>query len=658
MGRTEPELISNTLLRGLNQAQIDAVTHSEGPLLVIAGPGSGKTRVLTHRVAYLIKGLGVPPFSILAVTFTNKAAEEMRSRLGELIGPHAEQVAAGTFHATCARILRREAEYAGFGRDYAIFDTSDQSQVLRACLKELDLAADRFEVRGLAATISKSKNELVMPEEYRSAAKDAYAKTVARVYELYQQKLKECNALDFDDLLVVTVRLMRENPDVVSRYQERFQHILVDEYQDTNRAQYILVRLLAGQGDRITVVGDEMQSIYGFRGADIRNILSFTRDYPHARLIRLEQNYRSTKNILEAANCLIAKSRDRMEKKLWTENPRGERILFFRADDERREAAFVAEEIAMAVSLGLSYRDFAVLYRTHVQSRAIEEEFVRRGVPYRIVSGLRFYERKEIKDLIAYLRLIQNPRDNLSFRRIVNVPRRGIGEVSLAKLEAAAGERNFGLLDAILSLPQEELGVGRSAYSRLVEFGRLIQGLAREEAERTSSLAGLISGVLERTGYMDELLADKSLEAQARVENLREFSSSARNYEQESGESDLPGFLERLALVSDSDAYDPSSDVVNLMTIHAVKGLEFPVVFIVGMEEGIFPHARAAQDGDVDEERRLAYVGVTRAKERLYLTCAHVRTIYGYTDAQEVSRFVTQMPAKYLKDLGLTASFT
>ncbi|MFS8664706.1 MAG: DNA helicase PcrA [Limnochordales bacterium] len=636
-------------LQDLNETQRAAVRHTDGPLLIIAGAGSGKTRVLTYRIAYLLEVRGVSPRAILAVTFTNKAAREMRERVARLIGPIGEQVWVGTFHATCVQILRRHADRLGFPSHFLIFDTADQLAAIRESLKDLDLDPKRFDPRGLLAAISAAKNELLDPAAYRAQAADFWERTVARVYERYQAKLQENGAFDFDDLIFAVVRLFQEDPAVLEQYQERFRYLMVDEYQDTNHAQYVLVNLLAGGHRNLCVVGDADQSIYRFRGADIRNILDFERDYPDAKVIKLEQNYRSTQRIVAAANAVIANNLDRPEKNLWTRNPPGDPVFFFQAGDEREEAAFVGDEIRRGVlEEGRAYRDFAILYRTHAQSRTFEEEFIRRGLPYRIVSGVRFYERKEIKDLLAYLRVIFNPYDGLSLRRIINVPRRGIGDTTLGRLEAWAAATGLPLYEALGA--EEALAQLSPATARKVRaFREQVDGWRAVVGQ--VSLTNLCQRVLEETGYWAELHAERTVEAEARVENLREFLSVTRQFELEQGH-DLGAFLEHVALVSDVDAYDADADSVTLMTLHAAKGLEFPVVFLVGMEEGVFPHARAAMEpGELEEERRLCYVGMTRAMERLYMTCAQQRMLYGEPMAAAVSRFVGEVPADLLEDL-------
>lgn len=640
-------------LQDLNPQQRLAVTTAHGPLLVVAGAGSGKTRVLTSRIAHLIRAHGVPPHRIVAVTFTNKAAQEMRERLQALIGPGAAQVVMGTFHALCVRILRAEAAYAGVGRDFQIFDDTEQLAVVREVCKELNLDPKRIQPKALLSAISRAKDELVEPEDY-PAGGDFWEQIVAKVYAKYQEKLRRANALDFDDLIMAAVRTFREHPEVRRKYQERFEHILVDEYQDTNRAQYALVRLLAERTGNICVVGDEDQSIYAFRGADIRNILEFERDFPGAQVIKLEENYRSTQNILGAANSVIKNNTERKVKRLWTQRPAGEKVAFFQGGSEWEEARFVAQAIReLRDKEGWAFRDVAILYRTHALSRVLEEEFMRSGIPYRIIAGVRFYERKEIRDLLAYLRLIHNPDNDMSFLRIVNTPRRGIGETTLSRLAAYAQE--FGLsLFAALSYLDGVDGLGSRARQALRNFRDLVEGWRQSLGRR--SLSELVTAVLKESGYLAELQAQGDEEARARVENLDEFLSLARQFENGETAADLTVLLEYVALISDVDAYDAEADAVNMMTVHASKGLEFPVVFIVGLEEGIFPHARSAwEDGQLEEERRLMYVAMTRAQDRLLLTCARQRTLYGATRPNAVSSFVQEIDPQYLEEKGVSS---
>lgn len=639
-----------TWLEKLNERQKEAVMHTDGPLLVVAGAGSGKTRVLTYRIAYLLESGKALPSQILAVTFTNKAAAEVKERLKEIIGPFADTLWVGTFHSTCVQILRRHADRIGMKRHFVIFDTADQMAAMRATLKELNVDTKTFEPRAVLSKISAAKNELIDWETFQDrAGNDYWERNVGRFYEHYQRKLVEHSAMDFDDLLMQTVRLFEEHPDVLAEYQQRFRYVLIDEYQDTNRAQYVLVKLLCAAHRNLCVVGDADQSIYRFRGADIRNILDFESDYPDARVITLEQNYRSTKRILAGANAVIDNNFDRPKKHLFTENPEGELIRFFRGDDERAEAAFVADEIErLRREEGLTCQDVTILYRTHAQSRTFEEEFIRRGVPYRIVSGLRFYERKEIKDLIAYLRVLANPDDTLSLMRIINVPKRGIGETTVGRMEQFAANHGITLFAAMRRVG--EIDEISAAYARRVtEFVALIEKL--QALAQGISLTALVERVQSETGMLSELSAEKTLEAEARIENLKEFISVAKGFEHDV-ESDLEAFLDHVALISDVDAYDEDAEMITMMTLHAAKGLEFPVVFLVGMEDGVFPHARAAwEPAELEEERRLCYVGMTRAEKLLYLTSAKYRTLYGQTNFNAPSRFIEEVPESLIDDV-------
>lgn len=637
------------LRQELNDAQYEAVTYQGGPMLVVAGAGSGKTRVLTYRIAYLLRQ-GVAPHQILAVTFTNKAAREMRERIQQLVGPAAESLWMGTFHATCVQILRRYADRLGYTQRFTIFDTTDQLTTVRECLKDLNLDPRNYEPRSLLTAISRAKNERIGPEEYTDRAMDFWERQVARVYKAYDAKLKEANALDFDDLLVKTIDLFEQWPDVLHRFQERFQHILIDEYQDTNHVQYLLVNMLAERHRNLCVVGDADQSIYKFRGADIRNILDFERDYPDAKVIMLEENYRSTQRILDAANAVIRNNLDRRDKNLYTRKGEGHRIGIYRADDERREAAFLCDEVErLRREEGISLDQVAVLYRTHAQSRSLEEEFMRRGLPYRIYSGIRFYERKEIKDIISYLRAVANPDESLSLSRIINVPRRGIGDATVGKLEAFASANNTSLFGALLRVEEIE-GLRTTAKNRVAAFRDLLTEMIAQSEH--VGITQLTEFILYQSGYMDELSAERTLEAESRIENLREFLSVTTQFEAENVGASLLDFLEHVALVSDVDAMEGEADGLTLMTLHSAKGLEFPVVFMVGMEEGIFPHSRSLWDeGELEEERRLCYVGMTRAMERLYLTCARTRTLFGQTMYSEPSRFIGEIPPDLVEDL-------
>ena len=638
------------LLEGLNPRQREAVEATEGPLLIMAGAGSGKTRVLTHRIAYLIATGKAPPWAILAITFTNKAAREMRERVVRLVGPAADDIWVSTFHAMCVRILRRDIQRLGFSSNYAIYDPDDQLTVIRQCLKELNLDPKRYDPRGILAAISGAKNELITPDQYEKNAGDYFQSIVARVYKLYQHRLQNNNALDFDDLIMTTIRLFREAPDVLDYYQHRFMYIHVDEYQDTNHAQYVLCRMLADKHKRICVVGDSDQSIYKWRGADIRNILEFEKDYPDARTIMLEQNYRSTGNILEAANRVISRNTGRKPKKLWTDLGEGEKIRLFHGNSEHEEGYFVAREILNNVKNGMRYGDHAVLYRTNAQSRVIEETLIKSDIPYRIVGGIRFYERKEIKDVLAYLRLIANPDDDLSFERIVNVPKRGIGSATLERLTEAAAAEGLSLFRMLDNL--QGVGITGRAEHALLEFRDLILDFAR--MADYLSVTELTEQVLELSGYREELLREGTVEAMTRLENINELLSVTKDFEAKNEDKSLVAFLTDLALIADIDALedeaeggDAREDAVVLMTLHSAKGLEFPAVFIIGMEEGVFPHNRSLADPEeMEEERRLAYVGITRAKRKLYLCSARMRTLFGRTAFNAPSRFLRDIPAE------------
>lgn len=632
------------LERELNPQQLDAVKHTNGPLIIFAGAGSGKTRVLTYRIAYLLS-LGVSPFHILAVTFTNRAAAEMRERVQQLVGSDGRNVWISTFHSMAVRILRREARHIPYDQSFIIYDDADQMTVMKRCIEELRVDDRKFRPRGVLAEISSLKNELVDPEEYSELVRNVREETIAKLYSLYQKKLRQQNAMDFDDLLVQTVRLFRSEPQVLQNYQQRFQYIMVDEYQDTNHAQYVLIHLLAGGRKNICVVGDDDQSIYGWRGADIRNILNFERDYPDVRVIKLEQNYRSTQCILNVANELISHNRGRKPKELWTSNREGAPVYFYQAFDEKDEAKFVGNTIKDLISRGEAvYRDCAVFYRTHAQSRPIEEECIRSGIPYRIYGGQRFYERKEIKDILAYLRVVSNPADEVSLRRIINVPRRGIGDTTIARVEEAALRTGRTFAEALAHPECADLGA--RAVGAIKGFFKMVnRWMALEGAV---SIVGLVERILDETGYTAVLENEKTVEAETRLENLKEFLVVAQQYDSANDRS-LAGFLEELALVTDIDNYQPGEDAVVLMTIHSAKGMEFPVVFLTGMEEGLFPHARALdEESELEEERRLCYVGITRAEERLFLSRAMHRSIYGSVEFRQPSRFLDEIPGEYL----------
>ncbi|PKM43036.1 MAG: DNA helicase PcrA [Firmicutes bacterium HGW-Firmicutes-8] len=639
------------LTEKLNSPQAEAVQYYSGPLLILAGAGSGKTRVLTHRIGYLIGEVGVSPYNILAITFTNKAANEMKDRVDSLIGRRAENMWICTFHSACVRILRKEIGALGYNPNFVIYDSADQVTLIKECLKELNIDDKRYAPRAVAVGISHAKNKLWGPQAYDNQANDHYQQTVSRVYQLYQVKLKNNNALDFDDLIMETVKLFEQYPDILERYQERFKYILIDEYQDTNHAQYRLIKLLAAKNRNICVVGDDDQSVYRFRGADIQNIFDFEEDYPETRIVRLEQNYRSTKTILEAANEVIRNNCGRKEKRLWTENPDGSLISLFAAQDEHQEAYYVARKIIEAYSSQQrSYRDFAVLYRTNAQSRVIEEILMRNNIPYKIVGGLKFYERKEIKDILAYLRIIFNPADALGLLRVVNIPRRGIGDATLAKVSGFAAENGLSMFAAMgqaLSIP----ALQPRAAKTLSEFAGLIEELRSRTGEL--SVTALTKEVLDRTGYLRELEAEKTIEAQTRIENLHEFMTVTAEFDTTSDENTLEEFLAGVSLVADIDTLDERSDAVVLMTLHSAKGLEFPVVFMIGMEEGIFPHARSfTEEPELEEERRLCYVGITRAREELHLVHAWQRMLYGNYMHNPPSRFAGEIPPGLLERSG------
>lgn len=635
-------------LTELNPEQLEAVCHDSGPLLVLAGAGSGKTRVLTYRIAYLIKEAGVRPENILAITFTNKAAREMRSRVEKVLPFEAHDLWVMTFHAASLRILRREIHHLGRDGAFVIYDEDDRRALVRECLKEIGLDEKRYTPGGMIAAVSWAKNRLVGPQEYALRAGNRYEETVAQVYALYQEKLKQYNALDFDDLLLEAVRLFQEYPDVLERYRRRFRYILVDEYQDTNHTQYVWVNLLAGGHRNLMVVGDPDQSIFSWRGADITNILNFERDYPEARVIKLESNYRSSSSILAAADSVIKFNRMRKEKVLRPVKGEGETPVLFVARDEVAEADFIGERIsALRREEGRSYRDFAVLYRTNAQSRVLEEFFLVSGIPYVILGGLRFYERKEIKDILGYLRLIVNPADALSLKRIINVPPRGTGAGYFGRLLQYASTNRVSAVAALLEagaipgLPQKVRGEMRALGEFLLRL--------RSEA---GPVTRITEAVLGETGYERYLLAERTPEAQARVENIREFLTVTREFDREE-RGGLTEFLAEISLFTDVDRYDPEADAVVLLTLHSAKGLEFPVVFMTGMEEGLFPHARSiGESEEVEEERRLCYVGITRAKERLFFTRCEVRHLYGGMYANPPSRFLGEIPAELIAPAG------
>jgi DNA helicase-2/ATP-dependent DNA helicase PcrA len=627
-------------LADLNPAQREAVLATEGPLLVVAGAGSGKTRVLTYRVAHLINACGVKPNEILAITFTNKAAGEMRERLEDLLGPVARVIWILTFHAACGRILRREAPRLGYRSNFTIYDQADQVRLTKACLEELERDPKRFVPRGIHAQISAAKNQLVTPQEYAERVASFYDQTVAEVYDLYQRRLFSSNAVDFDDLLMLTVQVLERFPEARERWQKAFRYVLVDEYQDTNHAQYRLLQLLAEKHRNVCAVGDPDQSIYAFRGADIRNILEFERDFGETRTIALEQNYRSTNTILEAANHVIANNRERKPKNLWSDLGEGEPVRVLEVEDEHAEARFVAAEIALLVEEAYNGSEIAVFYRTNAQSRVLEDVLVRQGIAYQVIGGPRFYERAEVKDVIAYLQVIDNPYDAVSLQRIANRPRRGIGDATLARLQSYADAHGISPWEALEHA--EEAGVGAAPLRAVQQLHTLLQSLQAGALEL--EVPEVLERVLERSGYLESLRAERTIEAQGRIENLQELVGVAQEYQATSPEPSLSGFLQEISLYSDQDAIRGEQSLVTLMTLHNAKGLEFRAVFMIGMEEGIFPHSRALEEQGLEEERRLAYVGMTRAKERLTLTHASARSLWGRRSYNLPSQFLDELP--------------
>ena len=636
----------------LNEPQREAVYHTDGPLLILAGAGSGKTRVLTHRIAYLIEERNVNPWNILAITFTNKAAGEMRERVDSLVGFGSESIWVSTFHSMCVRILRRFIDRLGYDNRFTIYDTDDQKTLMKEVCKKVAIDTKVFKERSLMSAISSAKNELILPDEFELNAGGDFAKLkIAKVYREYEAQLKANNALDFDDLLVKTVQLLQTQPDVLENYQERFRYIMVDEYQDTNTVQFQLVRLLAGKYRNLCVVGDDDQSIYKFRGANIRNILDFEHEFSDACVIKLEQNYRSTGNILNAANRVIANNKGRKEKTLWTANGEGELVHLRQFDTGYDEADFIAEDIKKEVRAGASYNDHAVLYRTNAQSRLLEEKFVAMNVPYKIVGGVNFYARREIKDLLAYLKTIDNGMDDIAVRRIINVPKRGIGLTTINRIQESAAERGLGFYETLMA-PELIPGFGRSG-AKLDSFAALIEyfkGLTGQ-----MSITDLLREVIEKTGYMESLDSEDKEDAQARKENIDELINKAAAYEEAAEDRDEPAtlsaFLEEVALIADIDSLDEEQDYVVLMTLHSAKGLEFPHVYLAGMEDGLFPSYMTITSDDRDdleEERRLCYVGITRAEQELTLTCARRRMVRGETQYNKISRFIKEIPAELL----------
>lgn len=633
------------LLEGLNPVQREAVVHTEGPLLIVAGAGSGKTRVLTHRIAYLIAEGGVSPFEILAITFTNKAADEMKKRVAALVGPVAEKMWVSTFHAACVRILRRDAHRLGYNANFSIYDQADAVRLCGYIIRDLNLDAKKFVPRAVHAAISNAKNELIDFETYGATARSPFEKKVGEIYAEYQQRLHAANAFDFDDLLVVTVDLLRTQPEVLKYYQERFKHLLVDEYQDTNHAQNEIVLLLAQGHHNICVVGDSDQSIYKFRGADIRNILEFEEAFPDASVVLLEQNYRSTQAILNAANAVIGNNFTRKPKELWTDNPSGELITSYQAEDGGDEAQYIAHHLKKMHKGGRPWSDFAVFYRANAQSRVLEEELVEQGIPYKVIGGTRFYDRREIKDLVAYVRAIVNPADEVSLKRILNAPKRGVGDTSVAKLDSYAKARGVMFHTALVNA--SDAGVSGKALKGIGSLLDLMEELQdATSGDEPISAGALLEAIANRSGYMAELEREKTLESAGRLENISELIGSAYEFES------IDAFLESVSLISDSDDIEDETQVI-LMTLHTAKGLEFPVVFIAGMEEAIFPHLRALTEPDeLEEERRLCYVGITRAREKLFLTHAWSRMLWGSTQYNPPSRFLKEIPSELIIEEG------
>ena len=634
------------ILKGLNDKQYEAVITTEGPVLVIAGAGSGKTKVLTHKIAYLMQEKKVLPWNILAITFTNKAANEMKERIANLVGEDAKDIWMGTFHSICVRILRKHIDKIGYDSSFIIFDTSDQKSLIKKCLKELQIDDKQFSEKNVQAEISNAKNEMLEPGQYAFKVHgDFRREKIATVYELYQKRLKENNAIDFDDIINFTIKIFTENPEIANYYSSKFKYVLVDEYQDTNKSQFTLVKMLADVNKNITVVGDNDQGIYSFRGADISNILNFEKDFQNTKIIKLEQNYRCTGNILKAANAIIKNNETIYEKKLWTQNDEGSLPKVYSADNEYDEASFIVDQISrLKREENYKYSDFAVLYRMNTQSRAIEDILRREAVPYKMVGGLKFYERKEIKDIISYLRLVQNPADNLSLIRIINEPKRGIGKTSLDKVEQIANQTENSMYEIIKDA--NEYGLNR-VYLNSREFVDLIED-ARSKKD-TMQISEFIQYILKKSGYIKALEDEKTIEAENRIENLEEFLSVAMEFEKEEAENTLQNFLEGMTLSSDIDNVEETEDSVTLMTLHSAKGLEFPVVFLVGMEEGIFPGYRSIGEPEaIEEERRLCYVGVTRARENLFLTCSKMRTVFGSTSCNLPSRFLEEIPKDLL----------
>ena len=634
------------LLEGLNDKQYEAVINTDGPCLVIAGAGSGKTKVLTHKIAYLISEKDVKPWDILAITFTNKAANEMKQRVENLVGDVAKDMWIGTFHSICVRILRRQIDRIGFDTSFVIFDTSDQKTLVKQIIKSQNLDDKLYTDKTVLYEISNAKNEMLEPAQYAARARGDFRKEkIAEIYSIYQNRLKENNAIDFDDIINFTIKILMENQDLLEYYSNKFKYVLVDEYQDTNKAQFTLVTLLASKFGNITVVGDNDQGIYSFRGADITNILNFEKDFPGTRIIKLEQNYRCTQSILNAANAVIKNNETKYEKKLWTDNEKGSLPKVYRGDNEYDEANYIVREMnSLKTEEYYKYSDFAVLYRMNAQSRSIEDILRREDIPYKIVGGLKFYERKEIKDIIAYLRLVQNTSDNLSLTRIINEPKRGVGKTSLDNIDKMSAANGVSMYEIIKHA--DEVGLNR-VFANTREFIEVIEAIRAKKDDM--KISELIKELLNKTGYTKALELENTVEAESRLQNLDEFLTVAIEFEEESADSSLSEFLEGITLSSDLDGMEDEEDSVTLMTLHSAKGLEFPTVFLVGMEEGIFPGYKSiGEPKELEEERRLCYVGITRAKEHLYLTCSRQRSIYGSTSCNAVSRFVKEIPANML----------
>lgn len=640
----------NSLLTGLNKEQQQAVQHTEGPLLILAGAGSGKTKVLTVRIAHLL-AQGVNPYEILAITFTNKAAKEMKSRVEGLVGDVANRIWLSTFHSFCAKFLRFEIDsFLGYNSNFTIYDTSDSQAVIKAALKALNLDDKYYPVGAMIAAISDAKNKLLFASDFRKQARDFYQQKVADVYEYYERELRKNNALDFDDLLLVAVKLLQSNATVIDKYSHRFRYVMIDEYQDTNHAQYLLAKLLASHWKNIAVVGDADQSIYAWRGADIQNILDFEKDYPNCTSIKLEQNYRSTKIILDAANAVIDNNEGRPEKNLWTDKIEGTKIQHFTAQSEHEEAAFIGDTIAKKHDIhDVPYGDMAILYRTNAQSRVLEEALIKRALPYTMVGGTKFYDRKEIKDVLAYLRVLYNPFDDLSLLRIINVPKRSIGVTTVAKLQDYAREKGTSLFMTLTQLHLIDSIKGKTK-EKLEEFGILIFTLVSEMEDKT--VLDILESILDRTGYLAQLEESTDPQDQARAENIGELLSVAKDFQDTNPSGTVEDFLEQVALVNDVDSFEQEEAKVTLMTLHAAKGLEFPIVFLCGLEEGLFPHSRTLMNPEeIEEERRLAYVGITRAEKELYISNATTRTVFGRTSSYLPSRFIDEIPEELVDGL-------